>query len=268
MTPAAVVDQRPLYNTIYDFPTLSELVGNFGYRILWNIRKADQFSSYTTSLLFAFVHALGRKIRGETDIYISIIDTRKAKRTDEKPAEFYYVPELQRILDIADWKGWGDMQKCKLSAPWYTHEYVAHGVLALTPSIYRMVPLGDFINHGLLSFVPALYPKGEEDEMKALYNRCVQLRATWCQTTDSQPLTIETLDSAAKLASLFYPAAGGIHKTEPDAIEQWSLIRIMPQVFIDLVGLSKHPKNAAVFLEYIRNHFIRKSWCTPKSLPC
>ncbi|TKA67829.1 hypothetical protein B0A55_09191 [Friedmanniomyces simplex] len=180
MQPAAAVDNNPLHASIYAFPTLSSLIINFGHRILWDIRKADQFTSYTTSLLFALVHALGRETRGETGITISLLDTRLARDPTGAPAEFCYVPDLKKHLGVLDWVGWSDMPLSKLRSPWYTHEYVAHGVVDLDPgSAMRKVPFEDFVSLGLYEFAPGLYEEEEEAEMRKLYNRCLQLRYLW-----------------------------------------------------------------------------------------
>lgn len=260
MQPAAAVDQEEhghvLYNSIYDFPTLSELLFNFGSRILWMRRKADQFSSYTTSLLFAIVHAMGRKTREETDIYISIIDTRTAKTVQGDPVEFYYVPQLQQILHAPEWHGWGDSQWPKLMAPWFTHEYVAHGTANLGDNALRMVPLEELIQHGLYHFAPGIHDPEQEGEMKKLYHRCVQMRHYWYgSSVAATPFDRRHLAHAVELARLFDPSISEMNSTELDFEEQLQRRPIHLQIFLDLCGLSKRQKNDVLFVEYIRSRF-------------
>ncbi|TKA67831.1 hypothetical protein B0A55_09194 [Friedmanniomyces simplex] len=179
IAPAAHVDHKPLHASLYAFPTLHELIHNFGQRILWIISKADQFTSYTTSLLFAFVHALGRRTRGETGITISVVDTWAAKTTAGEAARFYYVPRLLEILSVREWNGWTSIPFNKLNSPWYTHEYVAHGVVKLEEVACRQVPFETLVQRGLFAFAPGLYDEGLEHEMRKLYHRCLQLRFRW-----------------------------------------------------------------------------------------
>ncbi|KAK5738123.1 hypothetical protein LTR17_006152 [Elasticomyces elasticus] len=179
IVPAAVVDHKTMYDSIFGFPTLHELIHNFGQRILWIISKADQFTSYTTSLLFAFVHALGRKTRGETGITITVIDTRAAKDAKGEPVAFYDVPKLMKILGVQEWNGWTQMPFNKLGSPWYTHEYVAHGGVKVAPGGYQQVKFDDLVQQGLYDFLPGLFDKGLQHELVKLYHRCLQLRFRW-----------------------------------------------------------------------------------------
>nr|POF05905.1 hypothetical protein CFP56_53292 [Quercus suber] len=253
MEPAAAVAGKTVYPSIYDFPNLSKLVENFGLRILWERRHADQFSSYTNSLVFAFVHAMLRKVKGETEITISCLDTDKVRTKDGGEVEFYHVPELQRILRVADWKHWLPKQYCKLVAPWYSHEYVVHGSIELGEEPFRMVPLEDFEQAGIRDFLPGLYDDLALSDMTRLYSRCVEMRMNWHGWAVPAPFRVSHLDHAARLAKLFIPH-------DVSTLGEHSLVRSLHfQIFADFVGLSRIEGNRAVFEQYVQNHFTGKS---------
>ncbi|KAK3068454.1 hypothetical protein LTR53_013946 [Teratosphaeriaceae sp. CCFEE 6253] len=258
--PAASVQGQTLHPSIYDFPSLHALVRNLGNRILWNIRHADQFSSYSRSLLFAFVHALGRKLRGETGITLTVVHTQLATNTDGGPAEFYYVPKLKQTLGVLDWGGWTSMPFSKLGAPWYTHEYVAHGVVKLGPGACRQVPFRDFVQGGLYGFAPGLFDEPDVAEMKKLYNRCVQLRYLWYnpKAALAQPCDRAYLDHAARLARLFNTGARSAADSGDGKGPGFDGGPISLQIFLDLVGLSRRQKNDPAFLQFVKDNFTGK----------
>ncbi|KAK3071908.1 hypothetical protein LTR53_007785 [Teratosphaeriaceae sp. CCFEE 6253] len=255
--PAASVQGQTLHPSIYDFPSLHALVRNLGNRILWNIRHADQFSSYSRSLLFAFVHALGRKLRGETGITLTVVHTQLATNIDGGPAEFYYVPKLKQTLGVLDWGGWTSMPFSKLGAPWYTHEYVAHGVVKLGPGAFRQVPFRDFVQAGLYGFAPGLFDEQEVAEMKKLYNRCVQLRYLWYNPKAALAQTYDRayLDHAARLARLFNTGARSAADSGDGKGPGFDGGPISLQIFLDLVGLSRRQKNNPAFLQSVKDNF-------------
>ncbi|KAK5115045.1 hypothetical protein LTR62_001742 [Meristemomyces frigidus] len=299
MAPAAVVEGKPLYNSIYDFPRLSDLIHNFGNRILWQISKVDQFSSYTNSLLFTLVHAIGRQTRGETGITISILDTRKAQQANGTPAEFYYVPELIRIAGVIEWNGWGPMNFNKLLSPWYTHEFVAHGSFNLPDAAYRQVPLDELLAAGLDNFAPSFQDDEDTDQMRKLATRIMhmptkdvyegpagtmqfmidlststrarehtRMNGALISGAQQKAVTMVHLEQAATLARLFSPATS---TRNIDAEDQGNLTAHF-KIFIDLVALSNHKKRDRVFIDYILTHFTHDEvqdilWPTMTNLP-
>ncbi|KAK4569535.1 hypothetical protein LTR86_003298 [Recurvomyces mirabilis] len=294
MQPAAVVDNRTMYNSIYDFPSLSDLIRNLVNRIQWQICKADQFSSYTTSLLFAIVHALGRTMRGEEGITISCTDTRKVRKADGTPVEFYYVPELVRILGVVGWNGWSTMAFGKLRAPWYTHEYVVHGPFDLGNDALRQVPLGDLLENGLYDLLPGVYAKDDVTQMEKLYFRCVQLRYSWFsphtivtepeeqQQESGQSMALTVTDSASDLARRITEknakpiSTGAIKPFTYGHLDQAAILArlfnvrttsksvtgldgernaVHFKIFSDFVGLSNRQSQDRTFYDYILTHF-------------
>ncbi|KAK3654679.1 hypothetical protein LTR56_003952 [Elasticomyces elasticus] len=291
MEPSASVDEKNLYDSIYDFQTRSELIHNFGQRILWVLAKADQFSSYTTSLVFAFVHALGRMMKGELGITISVIDTRLATRVlDGRPAEFYYVPELKRKLRVLDWQGWTMMPIGKLASPRYTHEYVAHGEIDVSACAFRKVPLEDFLCLGLYDFIPSIYHLDELEEMTKLYDRCRQYRykeyhlfagtslGATALTSPSAPKAFDDdfLHQASNLARLFDPDAPTREDGTIDVEGDLDRCTMHLQIFLDLVGLTRRQKDDELFADHIKKYFTESDvqdimhanmTCIPNNLP-
>ncbi|KAK5682367.1 hypothetical protein LTS10_005494 [Elasticomyces elasticus] len=291
MKPSASVDEKNLYDSIYGFQTRSELIHNFGQRILWVLAKADQFSSYTTSLVFAFVHALGRMMKGELGITISVIDTRLATRVlDGRPAEFYYVPELKRKLRFLDWQGWTMMPIGKLASPRYTHEYVAHGEIDVSACAFRRVPLEDFLRLGLYDFIPSIYHLDELEEMTKLYDRCRQYRykeyhpfagaslGATALTSPSAPKAFDDdfLHQASNLARLFDPDAPTREDGTIDVEGDLDRCTMHLQIFLDLVGLTRRQKDDELFADHIQKYFTESDiqdimhahmTCIPNNLP-
>ncbi|KAK4901216.1 hypothetical protein LTR27_001773 [Elasticomyces elasticus] len=242
------------YPSIYDFGSLVELILNFGNRILWNRRHNDQFTSYTTSLLFGLVHAKGRHERKEEGITIASLDTRLATKDDVKksPAEFYWVPGLSRILGVTSWAGWSIMPYGKFIAPWYSHEYVAQGIVNLAAGSSKQVSFADLVKNGLYDFASGLHNIEELEEMKKLYSRCVQMRVLWYQTREPVPFTQEHLNHAARLARLF---ATSTPDTDEDTQASSNHGRIPLYMFLSFVSLSNRNEYDPEFLDFIKQNF-------------
>ncbi|KAK5748055.1 hypothetical protein LTS12_021915 [Elasticomyces elasticus] len=241
------------YPSIYEIGSLVELILNFGNRILWNRRHNDQFTSYTTSLLFGLVHAKGRHERKEEGITIASLDTRLATKDDAKksPAEFYWVPGLSRILGVTSWAGWTIMPYGKLIAPWYSHEYVAQGIVKLAAGSSKQVSFAD----GLYDFAPGLHNVEELEEMKKLYSRCVQMRVLWYQTREPVPFTQEHLNHAARLARLFATSTPDLADTDEDTEASSDHGRIPLYMFLSFVSLSNRNEHDPEFLDFIKQNF-------------
>ncbi|KAK5723333.1 hypothetical protein LTR15_005031 [Elasticomyces elasticus] len=201
--PAAWVRGKKCYTSIFDFPTLSELVQNLGDRALSYHKEGDQFTSYTTSPLFALVHAQALTLKGERYITITFIDTWAAKNSAAKPAEFYHLPTLQKIIGTAEWQGWTPREANSLKSPQFSHEYVAHGVLDLRTNPFQPVPFGRFLSIGLYNHVPSFFDEKNPEEMLKLYHRCLQIRVLSYHSAKATPFDSAYLDRAADLARLF-----------------------------------------------------------------
>ena len=202
-------DDEQCHDSIYEIPNgLFELVEMLGHRFLWQDRRKDEFLSWTSSLLFALVHATGRRAKGQRHIVIHVIDTRKATTIDRRPVEFYFAPDLLRILKVSDWRGWtGLFEQVNLRQPWYTHEWLTHGVVKSPATSSYEANIEEVLDAGLYDFLAPLHP-AEEDDIRSLYHRCVNVRSRYHDfSTTIVPLTADELTQAEQLASCFINTA-------------------------------------------------------------
>ncbi|KAK4977794.1 hypothetical protein LTR42_002169 [Elasticomyces elasticus] len=253
--PAAWVRGKKCYTSIFDFPTLSELVSNLGDRALSYHKEGDQFTSYTTSPLFALVHAQALTLKGERYITITFIDTWAAKNSAGKPAEFYHLPTLQEIIGTAEWRGWTPREANSLKSPQFSHEYVAHGVLDLRTNPFQPVPFGRFLSIGLYDHVPSFFDEKNPEEMLKLYHRCLQIRVLSYHSAKPTPFDSAYLNRAADLARLFCREPSSAAASNISVNEASEERPINLHIFLDLVGLTKREKNDAMFIAYIKEHF-------------
>ncbi|KAK5738173.1 hypothetical protein LTR17_006203 [Elasticomyces elasticus] len=253
--PAAWVRGKKCYASIYDFPTLSELVLNLGDRALSYHKEGDQFSSYTTSLLFALVHAQALTRRGEQGITITFIDTWAAKNSAGEPADFYHLPALQKIIGTAEWKGWTPREASTFKSPQFSHEYVAHGVIDLRRNSFQPVPFGHFVSTGLYDHIPGFLDDKSPQEMLKLYHRCLQLRVLSYHSANPRRFGRTYLDRALALARLSCPASLSAAASNVSAYETSQVKPVNLRIFLDVVGLTNREKNDRRFIAYIKQHF-------------
>lgn len=91
-----------------------ELILMIGSHLVWLDKKSDEFLSWTCSLLFAIEHALGRarKDQSQWEVFVCLIDSRKAKPYSTDPAldghnaAFYPALDFCTTLNIHSWAGW------------------------------------------------------------------------------------------------------------------------------------------------------------------
>ncbi|KAK3632924.1 hypothetical protein LTR56_016103 [Elasticomyces elasticus] len=257
--PAAVVEGvkngMPVYEDLSDFPSLSALSKNLAGRLLYTQSSADEFTSYSDSLLFALVLARRREALGQGDISISRIATCKATTRSGKQAKFYSAPELLNILGVTEWNGLSDRARGILIGTRFHHEYVALGELDLTRNPYRPVQFDELKAYGLYDFRPGLHIEGNEVEEKKLYYRRLQLSHQWYGPEamenldgDASDFTGEHLEHAAKLARLFDPTVHGF-----EGNRRWydNPPNAPLSIFLDFVGLFRRRKNDQLFARYI-----------------
>ncbi|KAK5734008.1 hypothetical protein LTR17_009280 [Elasticomyces elasticus] len=257
--PAAVEGLKsgaPIYKELYDLPSLSAISRNLAGRLLYTQGNADQFTSYTTSLVFALVLAQRREALGQGGISITRVATRKITTPSGERAKFYFVPELLDILGVVEWKGLSDRARRTLMGTRFHHEYVALGELDLTNNPYRPVMFDQLKTHGLYEFCPDLHIEGNEVEEKKLYHRRLQLSHQWYgpETTTNyvaQHFTEQHLDHAAQLARLFSPATRDTHVDANDNTPRAPL-----SIFLDFIGLSRRRKRtgSSLGMEHIPNN--------------
>ncbi|RMY32133.1 hypothetical protein D0866_06818 [Hortaea werneckii] len=246
-------DDEKCHESLYDIPNgLGELAEMLGHRFLWSDRRRDETLSWTSSLLFALVHASGRLAKGQRGVVIHVIDTTKVKTLDGRPIEFHFAPDLLRILDIQSYKCWDSFQLTNLRQPWFTHEWISHHVVK-SPLIHSYeADISELIETGLYSFVSSLKTQ-EDDDMRSLYHRCCYSRsAEHSKDGGVRPFTITELIKARDLATCFTSSQTQMPGTEPPIF-----------LLIDFLGLTARPKTDPVFIDWIRKRYnpgdLRKS---------
>ncbi|KAI7552772.1 hypothetical protein KC331_g1661 [Hortaea werneckii] len=244
--PAAHIhDDEKCHETLYDIPNgLGELAEMLGRRFLWSDRRRDETLSWTSSLLFALVHASGRLAKGQRGVVIHVIDTTKVKTIDGRPVEFHFAPDLLRILDIQSYKCWDYFQLTNLRQPWYTHEWISHHVVKSPLRHSYEAEISDLIETGLYSFVSSLKTPDDND-VRSLYHRCCFSRSVeHAKDGRVKSITIEDLNKARDLAMCFLsPQTRGLGAEPP------------VHLLIDLLGLTAHPKTNPVFIDWIRKRY-------------
>ncbi|RMZ16734.1 hypothetical protein D0860_00878 [Hortaea werneckii] len=238
-------DDEKCHESLYDIPNgLGELAEMLGHRFLWSDRRRDETLSWTSSLLFAIVHASGRLAKGQRGVVIHTIDTTKVKTLDGRPVEFHFAPDLLRILEIQSYKCWDSFQLTNLRQPWYTHEWITHHVVKSPFRHSHEADIAELIDKGLYSFVSSLKTQ-EDDDMRSLYHRCCYSRSLEHAKDGSvKTITTEDLNQAKDLAMCFLSPQTRCLGVEPPI-----------HLFIDFLGLKARPKTNPVFIDWIRKRY-------------
>ncbi|RMZ03751.1 hypothetical protein D0862_05545 [Hortaea werneckii] len=238
-------DDEKCHESFYDIPNgLGELAEMLGHRFLWSDRRRDETLSWTSSLLFALVHASGRLAKGQRGVVIHVIDTMKVKTLDGRPVEFHFAPDLLRILDIQSYKCWDSFQLTNLRQPWYTHEWISHHVVKSLIRHSYETEISALIETGLYSFLSSLKTQ-EDNDMRSLYHRCCYSRsAEHSKDGNVRPFTITELIKAKDLATCFMSPQTQMPGFEPPIF-----------LLIDFLGLTARPKTDPVFIDWIRKRY-------------
>ncbi|TKA27578.1 hypothetical protein B0A50_04410 [Salinomyces thailandicus] len=232
------------HENLYEIPKgLCELIEMLGCRFLWLDRRRDETLSWTSSLLFALVHATGRRAKGQRDVFIHVIDTTKVTTLDGRSVEFHFAPDLLRILKIQCWKGWEDYHLRGLRQPWYTHEWVTHHVVKSPKRHSYEAEVDTLLDCGLFDYARSL-KTDEAEHMRSLYHRCCYSRSIeYSIHGPATSMTIEDLDAAKRLATCFLP------KDTPSGTQPPMTI------FIDFLALKQRFKGEASFTDWIQQHY-------------
>lgn len=151
----------------------------------WATGIKTEFSSWTSSLLFALQHAMRKAdYKRELDVCICVLDTRKLSDVSIYPAT-----SLLRVYEIEN--------KGKLKHEYYLGEYLVHGSIE-DSSCFEVVSLQHLKQCGLFRHFSEL---DEEHGKRFLYRRVLELRSTYfLQPT---PVTSSEILSLTKLGALF-----------------------------------------------------------------
>ena len=224
-----------------------------GHHLAWDDRIRDEFRSFTKSPLFAFVHANQRHLMGQKDVYIHIFDTRHAYRPkwyvnqesqqeqeSNQPVEFLHAPAICDATKL--YRGaWSKEEMTALHPRKFTHEYLAHGVVAISEdSRLQPVSLRDLVENGFYTLVPELrVPAGTICAGLWTTLRCS--RRILHET--AKPCTAEELDIAERLSRLHT-------RSTPD--EPRTVTRPNLWIFMSYLSFRKRSDNDPLFRDKIR----------------
>lgn len=124
------------------------IIAHLAYRY----SQPSQFTSWTSSLLFAIVHCIRKSsFLNETGLKIYMLDTRKLSH-----ASIYPATTLLKVYDIKNAPGYD-------ADPWsYIHEYLAHGPLVNDCHCYDVASFSNLLIHHLWSVFDGIYSDGKE----------------------------------------------------------------------------------------------------------
>lgn len=243
--PAADVNKSEMCHAIiYEIPNgLGELLEMLGHRFLWLDRRRDETLSWTSSLLFALVHATGRLAKKQRGVKIHVIDTTKVTTTKGRPVEFHFAPDLLRILDIQSFKDWDRFQITNLRQPWYTHEWISHHVVQSSKEHSHEAKIEDLLDAGLYDFLGSLKTP-ERRDMRSLYHRCCYSRSLEHVISGNlKPITVEEIEASKRLALCFMPSHNPT--IEPSI-----------NLLLDFLGLTARPKENPALIEWIKMRYV------------
>ena len=152
--------------------------------LLWEIFPADEFVSWTNSLLWALQHAIRKDSRRERDVKICVLHTSKIDTRS-----FFAVSDLLCIYKVAD--------RDKLTHRYYSAEYLYHGGLSVHGSS-STVPFNRLRECGLFSLLPEM---DDPTWKSSLWNAVARFRNVMCSVPQS--IAQGECRAALRLASLF-----------------------------------------------------------------
>lgn len=182
----------------------------------WEYWDDDEFTSWTSSLLYALQYAV-RKTRNrkcpkitsaECDVKLCMLDTSTLDTTP-----FFPAPDLIRIYHIPEYAN-----DSKLRYPYYENEYLSHGQLCVE-GMSSTVSLATLREEGLLDLIPWL---DDESEKHLLWLRVHKLRGSLFAT--QTPISAREGSLALWIAALF----GGM-MTMPMLVALLSLRKRSPE---------------------------------------
>ncbi|KAL8719362.1 MAG: hypothetical protein Q9225_003619 [Loekoesia sp. 1 TL-2023] len=197
---------------------------------------ADNFVSWTSSLLFALQYMFYRHMKDGSDlakIYLCIIDTLSFPK-----GIFLRDMDLIRAYSAydEDLKSFEDLRRRKhgyLTGFYYFGEYLSQGALKIEGQC-QLVSSQAIVDNGL-------YSLRSDIPMEGFANAIVQLREVFYQTTDEpQPFKKEELKAAIDIAKLFEP--------------RWSL-----PMLANLLGLLPRKANMQMILQAFKANLFKGS---------
>jgi hypothetical protein len=188
------------YSMVGDIPVkiAQQMIGS---RLKWDNRVANEFLSWSKSLVFAIVHALGRHEQGQRPVYVTFGRARALTTPDAWPAPFYSAVLLHETFKIFSWR-WDALASSCLLLKFFTHEILSHGELEDSTHAIAHVNLETLVENGLFDLVSSLRLNGYFKRSN-LYESCTAFRAESFSCTRPRMLTREDLALCVRLAGLF-----------------------------------------------------------------
>lgn len=148
--------------------TQGELKYMTGNHLIWKDLKADEFLSYSQDPLFLVVHGLRRHHEGQGNVTIQFLDRRQAKTPDGRAANFYNALDIYTAFEVPIWSGWGSTDNIKLHPRKFTHEYLTHGPVLTSDTVFKQAHMKDLIADGLYKIFPD-FEAPEDHKRSGLY---------------------------------------------------------------------------------------------------
>ncbi|KAF2435093.1 hypothetical protein EJ08DRAFT_389371 [Tothia fuscella] len=194
----SILDLRPVRGQIM-----------LGMHLKWSNPKLDEFLSWTNSLLFSIVHALGRHEKGQEPVLIAFGDISALITPDGQQVPFYPANTLHKVFNVLG-RDWGTRDEQKLQPRMSTHEILSFGEMRDPNSAICHVTIEMLVGHGLFQLVPVLKVDGLF-KRTGLYESLVALRSKLHYEAEAVKPSTEELGVCQALASFSkHPTANEI----------------------------------------------------------
>lgn len=178
----------------------------------WPARYANNFVSWTTSLLFAVQYGGFRNVDTRTsnsdidNTYLCIIDTTRYSKPEE-----LFVRDIDLIKAFAPYdlgsnfqKNLSNMLDMREGNTWYFGEYLSQGKLDVRNNL-QMVSMRALVDAGIMSLTPEfpeLWAKSNS-QVNAIWTKAVITKREAFYQGQQQKLNISELSIISKVAELF-----------------------------------------------------------------
>jgi hypothetical protein len=197
-----------------------------GQHLKWDDPPRSEFLSFSISLLFLFVHALGRHEKGQRPVYVAW-----------GPSSCYPATVLHKVYRLLKrkWNG----QEFKLDPRKFTHEYLFHGILEDLNDDVQHVLLWKLVENGLLYRYPQLQVR-DLCERTGLYEFLTAYRVGMFYNATGSEITEKDLKICEGLANLF---------RKPNET------KTPLYLFLGLLGLKRRKEKNETFRAWIKSNY-------------
>jgi hypothetical protein len=99
-----------------------------GEHLKWNNPIMDEFLSWSSSVLFVIVHAIGRHEKKQEPVFIAFGNSSELRTPNGERAAFYHVNDLHQAFKVSSQER-SKRDEGKLHLRKFTHEYLSIGEL-------------------------------------------------------------------------------------------------------------------------------------------